>query len=168
MGDSGGNTQFLQLILMPYQSITTSDQCIQYTSESVNIKDKYTFRERIKHYLLNEYPKLGSIVTNTTNTIQYIGLTLNSGKILVHDCNCYQNECIEDSIVQQGFLGGLFDAECSACDKQTLGEKTLKMRSKIKNVNKLGPKILDKSLFSHNYNTYSTFFFRFDTILAHT
>lgn len=42
------------------------------------------------------------------------------------------------------------------------------MRSKIKNVNKLGPKILDKSLFSHNYNTYSTFFFRFDTILAHT
>ena len=85
---------------MPFQTIITSEQCIQYTSENVKIEDKYTFREKIKHYLQNDYPKLGSIVRNTSNTIQYIGVTLNAGKILVHDCNCYQNESIEDSIVQ--------------------------------------------------------------------
>ena len=106
-----GSPQFLQLVLMPGQQIITSEHCIQFTSENVKIQEKYNFRERIKHYLSNDYPKFGCIVSNLSNNIQYIGLSLNMGRVLVHDCNSHSMETSESSFFQLGLIGGLLNYE---------------------------------------------------------
>ena len=107
-----GSQQFLQIILLPGQQIITSEQCISYTSENVKIQEKYNFRERIKHYLGNEYPKFGCIVSNPTKNIQYIGLSLSSGRILVHDCSAYTLPDVTDtSFYQLGMLGSMLNLD---------------------------------------------------------
>ena len=82
---------------------------------------------------MGDYPKLGCVLTNSSNAIQYAGLTLNQGRILVHDCEAYQSEPIEQSFVQMGFLAGLFDQERRTQDgepveKESMGENALDMR----------------------------------------
>ena len=86
---SQGTGQFLQILLMPYQSITTNEQAVMYTSEHVEIKERCTFRERIKNYLLGRFPELSCDLKNNTSTMQYVGLMLNGGRILVHDCSTF-------------------------------------------------------------------------------
>ena len=42
------------------------------------------------------------------------------------------------------------------------------MRNQMKNVKKMGAKMLDKAMISNSLNSYSNFFFRTDMILGHT
>ena len=63
-----------------------------------------------------------------------------------------------------GFLGGLFDNQ----ERNSMAESALNMRDKMQNVQKMGAKILDRSIFSNHYNQYARFYFRTDVILAHT
>ena len=44
----GKESQVLQLVLMPNQQIITSEGSIQYMSEKIQLKERYTFRERLK------------------------------------------------------------------------------------------------------------------------
>ena len=67
---------------------------------------------------MNQYPKLGCVVSNMTTSIQYVGLTLNTGRVLVHDCSSYSTESVENSFVQFSYLSGAFDSDNKA--NQTL------------------------------------------------
>ena len=42
------------------------------------------------------------------------------------------------------------------------------MQNQMRNVKKMGAKMLDKAMISNSLNSYSTFFFRSDMILGHT
>jgi uncharacterized protein (AIM24 family) len=50
----GNESQMLQLVLLPNQSIVTNESSVQYMSEKVLMKEKYTLRERFK-YLVNSF-----------------------------------------------------------------------------------------------------------------
>ncbi|CDW83240.1 UNKNOWN [Stylonychia lemnae] len=78
----GTDSQFLQFIMMPSQQIITSESSIQYMSEKLQIRSKYTMRERLKQVFTGQR-KLDFIVENVANSVEYIGLTQNSGRIIV-------------------------------------------------------------------------------------
>ena len=44
----GNESQMLQLVLLPNQSIVSNESSIKYMSEKIVMKEKYTLRERIK------------------------------------------------------------------------------------------------------------------------
>ena len=45
----GTESQVLQLVLMPNQQIVTSESSVQYMSEKIHLKERYTLRERFKY-----------------------------------------------------------------------------------------------------------------------
>eukprot|EP00347_Sterkiella_histriomuscorum_P011442 403372437 len=67
---------------MPNQQIITNESSIQYMSEKLQVKSKYTMRERLKQVFTGQR-KLDFIVENLSNSVEYVGLTQNSGRILV-------------------------------------------------------------------------------------
>ena len=73
---------------------------------------------------------------------------------------------MENSFVQFSYLSGAFDSEHRK--NQTLSQNALDMRNQMRNVKKMGAKMLDKAMISSNLNSYSNFFFRTDMILGHT
>ena len=86
MGESGTH-QFLQVVLYPYQYVVTNEQAIQYWSEDVKIVELFSLRERFFQFMFGQYPEFGVVVFNPTATVQYVGLSMNTGSILVHDLN---------------------------------------------------------------------------------
>ncbi len=56
----------------------------------MKVLEKYSLRDRIYHAISGDYPKHGCIISNPTKSIQYVGLTLNNGQMLVHDCSSFQ------------------------------------------------------------------------------
>ena len=44
----GSESQTLQLVLMPNQQIVTNESSVQYMSEQIKLKERYTLRERFK------------------------------------------------------------------------------------------------------------------------
>lgn len=115
-------------------------------------------------------------MSNPTNSIQYLGLTLNMGRILVHDCAAFWTDTAESSFFHFGFMSGLLDFELL----QGIGIRpkdpvtgdvvrdeslnSLNIRNQMQTLQRLGPKILQKNMFQNS----SHFFFRNDCILCFT
>lgn len=49
--------------------------------------DKLSLREKFKRLLFSNFTTLGCLVSNSTKSIQYLGMSLNSGRIMVFDCS---------------------------------------------------------------------------------
>lgn len=89
--------QFLQVVLLPGQSLITSEQCIYYSScnmagtpETLVIQERFNFRQRLVQYLTGDFPKLGCLIANkmvgaTSSAVNYVGLSLSTGRIIVHE-----------------------------------------------------------------------------------
>lgn len=80
----GQECQALQVVLMPGQQLVTGANSVQFMSEKVHLRNKYSIRERFKQFFAGAR-KLDCIVQNSSESFGYVGLTQNQGRIVVID-----------------------------------------------------------------------------------
>jgi uncharacterized protein (AIM24 family) len=83
---------------MPNQQIVTNESSIQYMSEKIALKEKYTLRERFKQVFTGQR-KLDFIVDNPADSLGYVGLSQNSGRIIVIEPQAHGQICVQESYV---------------------------------------------------------------------
>ena len=62
----------------------TAANSVQYMSEKIRLRNKYSIRERFKQFFTGAR-RLECIVENSSESFGYAGLTYNSGRIVVID-----------------------------------------------------------------------------------
>ena len=115
---------------------------MQYVSELVQIREMFTFRERLWNFLFGEHQRLSLVLFNPSHSIQYAGLCAFNGQIVPFEI-CHDLDEDEDKSTKN-----------SASSSQT------------ENGIDLGNQLPETSETTIQID--SSFVFRRDAILAHT
>lgn len=64
------------MVLLPGQQLITAASSVQFMSEKINLRNKFSIRERFKQFFTGAR-KLDCIVENASESFGYAGLTQN-------------------------------------------------------------------------------------------